>query len=325
MLYIKSVLTNMYSSILRSYEDVKSECEYEIFYEHACVKLKYFQAQLKNIPENEINEMQNNGVYFKSLLTKKRLINLVNQINDICLKILQAYYKGNLWAAGECLNNLLLSKGKIKIYLEDDYLNYFTSSMLADRVYYRMRDCKKKEIPLDCWHVPYEKRSDAVSARYSIASFPSLYLSDSKKTANKELGKLRKGYHRWVAEFNLKSDMKVFLFDLRIPENKVLEKATPIELFNFIITFPVRFLCSAKTFTVGACEEYYFPQLICHWLLCEKNKRMSFNGIVYNSTVNTGGLNYVFPAFYNGTKPVKGFSPLLFDLFTMTVPQKYSK
>lgn len=289
----------------------------EPFYEYIKRIFAKYKEDITFIQQDEFhNYLVNN--YFKGNATKKRFSNATSIIINECEKILQYCYKGNLWKAGEILENLFLSKHKLNRYLEDYYINYFRTELVKRTTFYRMRD--DKEQPNDCWHIPYEKRYKASAARYSFAGIPALYLADSKETADKELGNLEKGSKRWVSEFKLKKNL--FLLNLQLPSVKAIRTADKIDLVNFLITYPIRLLCSTKAIHNKTCEEYFVPQLLCHWL-SKENQLISFSGIIYNSTVNNEGVNYVLPASYKGLQPINGHSPILTSLFEASYPVLY--
>lgn len=325
------VLLDIYDSILHSYNDDDCNRKETFFYEYVINKLDYFKRAVKEIPESEILQLLDVFVsfdFFKGTKSKMRFNNFINVIVDECIEILDYYYKGNIWKAKDCLEDLLLSKKKLSRYLGDLYINSLRCDLMSPVTYYRMRDCKKDEVPSDCWHVPFESRYLAASGRFAINGFPCLYLSDSVVTADKELGDVQEGNVRWFSEFTFKNPhtvgQKLFLIDLRIPNKDIIESFSLQELLDLIITYPVRLLCCTKAIKYSAtAEEYFFPQLLIHLLLTDNRSLQSFKGIVYNSTVNEGGINYAIPATYKGLKPIKGHSPFLLSLFETTTPKEY--
>lgn len=314
---VKDFLIKNYSLVLNN-----DRFEGETFYEFVKHRLYKYKKDLNLIDENEFCILLDN-YNFKGKKTKLRFINAVSVIIDECIHILQCCYKGDIWRAGELLEDLMLTRHKLNRYLEDYYINCFRHKLLKCDVLFRMRDCKKGEQPKDCWHVPYEKRNITSSSRYSFAGVPALYLADSIDTANKEIGELEECNDRWYSEFILNN--KLFMLDLTIPSKDTTDIADKTETIDYLLTFPIRLLCSIQTVSSGACEEYYFPQLFCHWLSKEnKDISIKFYGIVYSSTIHLGGVNYVFPAFYSSKEPIKGHSPILLELFEATSPKLYN-
>lgn len=326
----KTILSEIYCSISDSYcKNIDCDKDYT-FYKYVIQQLTHFKEKIKQIPETEILQLIQPSLsfdLFKGTKSKNRFNNFISVLVDEHVKILELYYKGNIWKAKELLEDLLLSKKKLNRYLGDLYINSLKYDLIPSATYYRMRDCKKNETPSDCWHIPFELRYLAPSGRFAINGFPCLYLSDSAETANKELGVVKKGYVRWFSRFTLKNPLskkQIFLIDLRIPNKKQIVSSELHEILDLIITYPIRLLCCSKAIKSHAtAEEYFFSQLFINLLLADDTILPSFKGFIYNSTVKEGGINYAIPATYNGLKPIKGHSPFLLSLFNATTPKRY--
>lgn len=291
------------------------------FFSFAQERLNQFVQQTSQIDEDELKaKLNENGIFFKPPYTKKRFENLIQLINKLSLEILHLCYQGAIFSAGDLLYKLLGGNTKLGRYLAGPYFNCFKYEIKKEAVYYRMRD--DDENVTDCWHVPFHCRRLASTGRYSIAGFPSLYLADSLITASKELGKLQKK-HRWYSEFTLKDGKKLFLLDLSTPTKHEIAEMNDFQKIAFILTYPMRLLCSVKTKQSGNPnnEEYFIPQLISHALLMEK--KLS-EGILYTSTKNKGSRCIVMPAINIGREIVgRGHSEYLKSLWNTTAPQIY--
>lgn len=319
---IDDLLIELYDNDL--YEKTR-DTNKESFYRYSKLQLEQYRQKLLALEEAEIKYALSEFGFFIGPITKRRFINAVSEIINKSLDVLSLCYKGDMLGASEKLEKLLLSKPKLKRYLSDYFINLFKSSKklsVLNSTLYRMRDDKKEEIVNDCWHVPYEKRYLVSTNRYNVSGFPCLYLSDSKETASKEIGELKKGYVRWFSKFKLKSD--IWLFDLCTPIKKDILKMSNHDKISLLLTYSIRFLCTSKAATDGAPEEYYFSQLLSHILMKKtENPILSFKGIVFSSTKNKGGINYMLPAYYDNKEPVFGFSIRLLNLFETTNPEVY--
>ena len=254
--------------------------------------------------------------------TRRRFCNLINYISKQSLNILATCYTGDIWGAGRKLSYLLCADSKIIEYLIEPLANTFESKINIDDCLYRMRDSNNAID--DCWHVPYNLRNLTVNYRYSLAGFPCLYLADSLETADKEMGMLKKGCNRWVSKFSVKRE-QVYI-DLGIYQEATIKSKDSADLINYLLTFPVRLLCSIpKNEKDNFHEEYYFPQLMLYCLcVCDNKNVRRYDGIAYSSTVNKGGVNYVLPARYKGMRPPKyGHSQDLLNAFTASTPEIY--
>lgn len=329
---IKDALIILYSEILESYytenEFKRLRC-YKTFYEFIEIKFEQYKEVCSQIREEEINFLLADDKYgFDGKLTKQRFLNLLNRITEVHLKILQIAYVGNYYLAYRNLDDLMHSRKKISQYLKEMYQNYIMGDVKQSITLYRMRDCKIGDSPKDCWHIPFSKRNRVSLGRFNMSGIPCLYLGDSQQTSDKEIGPLNNNNNRWCSQF--KSQRSIDVFDFTIPPAPSIKEENHLHtLLCWLITYPLRLLCSVKTNEDGYFhEEYIFPQLIFHWMyMGTDNKRMS--GFMYSSTKNPGGVNYVFPATYETKQPPtyndKQISERLEKLFTASEPKLYKE
>ena len=334
---IKEILIILYSEILESYSN-KNELymlrNSMTFYEFIEKQFEKYRKLCSEIKEEDLVLISKGE--FKGECTKKRFMNMINRLSEVYLTILKAAYKGDYYHAYETLNMLMTIKGHTKLpfnqYLDDDYINCINCSIKNEELkLYRMRDIGKDESsPKDCWHVPFVMRRYASFQRYNMYGIPCLYLADSLETANAEVGPLEDNKNRWYSEFRSNSSNKrkeINAFDLTIKtEEEINREDSNNYLLYWLITYPLRLLCSIKVYEKGNfCEEYIFPQLLFHWMYFSGNGFR--DGFMFSSTKNSGGINYVFPATYKSKTPPtysdKQVSEKLEQLFVQSKPILY--
>lgn len=207
--------------------------------------------------------------------------------------------------------------------------------------------------PYDCtrvFHTPFDLRAKVSTSRFSIAGFPSLYLSTSLELCCEEINadinneliiasvfKMERyiensGVGIQVIELGIKPQ-DFLTFDNKI-ENKRLKRVRQIlgadEIkSNYLIWYPLIAACSFirvnKKDPFAA--EYIIPQLLMQWVRNEIIERENNKviGIRYFSCASLKasdmGLNYVFPAS-GGIKAPKFFpySLTLAQAFHLTEP-----
>ena len=319
---VKSFLKEAYSQLpLKNH----SEENFYIFLKHT---LEEYTNSLSKIDKKDISEVLSDVgfSFFKSTYTLQRLINLIKHINKDILEVLALRYKGDVLNSIFLLYKILFNQ-KYSRYLEQEYSGYFRFDK-TERPFYRMRDAKvlkedkTENIVENCWHVPYNNRAYAYSGRYSMPSFPALYLGNTKQTCVAELGQLKKGYRRWVSRFDCKSS--IWLFDLRVHSAEDIDGSSLYEQLCYLITYPVIAACTAERSSKNSDEEYFFSQLLFHLLLLTRNVEKYHQGIIYSSTKIKGGENIVIPATYEETEPPKdGYSEKLKNIFEVSTPEIY--
>lgn len=302
----------------------------DVFYFFIYRKLNQFLSTINDVDKNEFMTESNN-LFFTNPFSKSRCMHLLQRIIEACLEILKSCYKGDLYSANLLLNSLLSGKNsKCKQYLIENYINYFDFSVLKNQSFYRMRDSKEGQIVDNCSHVPFNMRYKIDSNRFSLQGLPCLYLANSPETADKELRSLNDGCCRWISEFVPNSIIPVM--DLRFHSISWSDDMPDYDLFKLIITYPIRLFCSirVKHENCNFNEEYYFPQLLSHFILVHLKERPNEHiyyggkGIMFDSTVNEGGYNLIFPAYYNDVKPPHmGHSQYLSNLFSEVGPTIY--
>ena len=315
---IKSSL--LLNSKTNSYRELRKDNP--IFYYFVESLMNNYRDYVKTIDEEELKLALEQHGFWVGDKTRRRFCNLINYISKQSLNILASCYTGDIWEAGHKLSDFLCFDSKIIEYLIEPLANSFETKLYIKDCLYRMRDSKN---PIDdCWHVPYNLRKLTENYRYSLAGFPCLYLADSLETANKEMGRLKTGNNRWVSKFSVNRE-QVYI-DLEIFQGATIKSKDYVDLINYLLTFPVRLLCSIPKYKEDKFhEEYYFPQLMMYCLcVCENENVRRYDGIAYSSTINKRGVNYVLPARYKGMIPPKyGHSQNLLNAFTASIPEIY--
>ena len=321
----KDFLIDIYSAY-----PLKGRKTEETFYNYIKTVLERFLVGLKDIEENELIQIVNDGFrigHFRASYTKQRFINLMNKVCDDFLKMLQLCYKGDFYNAHNLLEKVL-NKQRYGLYLEEHYRNYF-SFKDPNQEYFRMRDEDEYEedgtpkIVDNCWHVPYDKRHVAYTGRFSLLGYPCLYLASSKETCNAELGELKKGRVRWVSSFIYKGHS--FVYDFRLPVVDDIKCASYYDQFTMFLQYPLLAMCYCVKQVNGFNEEYFIPQLLFHHIFVANNNGLQFDGLAYTSTRGVNGFNIAFPAKYDGLiSPSSGYSEYLTHILEATKPEIYA-
>ncbi len=306
------------------------ECSAKTFYEYAETR---FGDYIRTLEQNEAcvsdllrkvqkDELRKDGTILS-------FVNLIKTIEKHCLEIMQKSYAGEILSATNMLLKLLRVQKYANYKLADMYANYLKLEV-PDIEWYRCVDFDNAETSVNCNHVPFELRSKLKTGRFNQIGFPCLYLASSLETANKEVGMCEKGKKRYYGKFRSKKNL--VSLDFSIPTEKRIDKMSEYDQFSFLITYPVRILCStkAKDSNANFVEEYIFSQLLLHVLLLSKKDSKKdddlpkFDGICYTSTKDNKGLNLVVPAkYFVKEPPAEGWSEFVDSLFEIDDPILY--
>lgn len=320
-----------------------SNSDYEVFCEmnasRSSVFAKYISEKFDNfikiiesIDKNELSSIILTFDDFKGKKTVKRFINLMSNVCNILSGILKDCYKSNQSIALNKLERLLDYKvPKVNNYLDDYTLNYFYKININDTKLFRMRDEAADNCIDNCWHTPFYMREKSYSGRYSLPGFPCLYLGDSAECCNKEIGKLKKKNIRYVGEFIIpKGSDGICCLDLRNPSKSEIEKMEDNDKIKSLITYPLRLLCTTPHVHKSDqfCEEYLFSNCLIA-LITNPTKEDSgiynVDGVMYDSTVYPGGINFALPAKSESIPPSASeqFSNRLQQVFIHDKPKPY--
>lgn len=280
-----------------------------------------------------------------------------NNINSI-LTIFNCFENADLKSAQDKFdellqrteNDLFISTVDDCVYINLDSKTYFTSSRVTrGRQYYRVRavDYESDSIaqnPGELFHIPYSKRAVANAGRFSLAGFPSLYLSTMLPLAWQECGYPSKYYY---SEYQYEPNYDL-LENSRLPdiekEIKLLSLYSPSEIrrwgtsikynnfdlwtyvvFRYLRVYPLVLACSFvnQSGHVPFKQEYIIPQMLMQWV---QRNYFKVQGISYFTCIDTSmwesqwcAYNIVIPAI----KPYdhEGYSQLLREKFCWTKPR----
>jgi len=202
-------------------------------------------------------------------------------------------------------------------------------SVFPGTSYYRIRGSGSSiHDRRDLFHIPLTMRTKIANNRFSIAGFPTLYLSNSLYVAWEELKRpdVNKAYcsafksERIFALLDLRKEM--FLDELSL-------KKTAGDIPSFLIkaiSFPLYFICSIKVCNPDDPfkPEYIFPQFTLRWA----RDVPSIQGVAYTSTrvhEQSEGLfyNLALPVCYKCMEATCDpfFCSNLAGLFSISEPQ----
>lgn len=272
------------------------------------------------------------------------------KLEKICQQIKQTvenYYLGlpsdayaeieELMRTLEGISSFILSKNKINpqpLGAKDPLDLYRVITYIEQN-----KKCTRK----DLFHVPYDLRHNASTARYSIAGYPSLYLGTSIELCFSEINKEKESkLSGWASKYEIQRSNKISVFDLAIKptdfnsKEKVHEikywTSKDIEKVDFkkeyIFWYP--FIASASFIRKNKKEnfapEYIIPQLFMQWvrkLASDKYPEDRLYGIRYfscNSIEDANeGYNYVFPVSGEKYKDSE-YCKVLANSFKLTSP-----
>ena len=214
------------------------------------------------------------------------------------------------------------------------------------RYFFRVRGVAEKtdniqNNPDELFHIPLNKKALTNNERFSLAGFPSLYLSSMLPLAWQEAGYPQKYYYSQYQYIKMQNSNRIFDEEL-----KFLALYSPIEIYNRVtvekyndfplwlnwvycglIMYPLILACAFVNHSGKASykQEYVIPQMLMQWV--QRNKEC-VQGISYFTCVDTKMLpsnycayNIVIPTLEPYDK--KMYSQRLRDEFTWTMPQYY--
>lgn len=268
----------------------------------------------------------------------------IPEISSICSEIkscVQEYHNGFPARAFLILSQIM---SKLMQTPLDMYHKNGTSEILREDELrlYRIRkvDCGITYNREDIFHVPVSARSMISTCRYSIAGYPSLYLTTSLKLGLEETTESRK--KSIVARFKLlrdqeKIDIRVLELGIK-PQDFLEQRRSDNEVGRIIPNFKLRSQSVRENYLkwypiIAACSfiranraapfasEYIIPQLLMQWIRTQ-SKRDRLMGVRYFSCASIRasemGFDYVFPV--NNCDYKGNFCSVLRDAFVLTRP-----
>lgn len=306
---------------------------------------KDFEATLQSLLGTYTNQLANyckndgNGSLYQ--------INVdLDEIHSVCKNLIKSiweYHNGFPSCAFSVMETIMeqLMKSPLKVYqktgwrepLENDRLHLFRVREVNDGSIYERKDI---------FHVPISARSKISTCRYSIAGYPSLYLSTSIKLALEETNCNRK--KAIVSRYKLiraQRTVNIQVLELGIKPQDFIQRnneahAIPERIKNSSLDLYSRDVRSAylKWYPlIAACSfiranrndpfasEYIIPQLLMQWVRSAIDNRPMM-GIRYFSCASIKasdmGFDYVFPV--NNWKFEGKYCSILRDSFMLTEP-----
>lgn len=271
---------------------------------------------------------------------------LVKHVCDEIINSIKLYLNGKPSDAFKNFNNLFL-----EALMENQFTIYNTlydpsilerkskqgrSKLFRARNVFENRIFERKEI----FHTPFRFRNKVATSRYSIAGYPSLYLSTSLELCLEELEYDFKPGRYICSRFELANDNSARIIELGIKPSdfwnaneingtkrqKLIDTrllSNEETLKNYYFWFPLIIACSFiridrnDPFAI----EYVVPQLLMQ-AVRNFNRNDVFMGIRYFSCASEYsselGFNYVFPTNFDGVS--LDYCPTLSKAFLITKP-----
>lgn len=287
---------------------------------------------------------------FKELIksaevSKKRILNVFSYYEEANPKLAQEEFDALMEA-----NRKYLFVASI-----DDWVEINTKKgtewtqfrLNGERQFYRVRGVSDKSDviqnnPDELFHIPLSQKALVNNERFSLAGFPSLYLSSMLLLAWQECGYPQKYYYSEYQYIKLADLDKRKLED----EMKFLALYSPYEIYSrgkaekhrdfyrwlgiiyrYLIQYPLVLACSFVNHNGKSSykQEYIIPQMLMQWV---KRNDTFVQGISYFTCVDTSMLPNEYCA-YNVVIPVsppydeKQYSIKLRENFTWTEPQYF--
>ena len=176
----------------------------------------------------------------------------------------------------------------------------------------------------ELFHIPFHKRGNVSTMRYSIPGFPCLYLADSVYVAWEELRRPSLSKIQAVRLENI-LDIKVLdvTTDIYMGEDAIIDALSPDELWTHLLVWPLIAACSIKVPDpkVSFKPEYIIPQLLLQIVRTNDD----LQGIMFSSTHIDRNKIPLKGSFVNFAIPVKensdnGYCNTLLSCFNSTPP-----
>lgn len=270
----------------------------------------------------------------------------IPEIASICGEIkscIQEYHNGFPARAFIIMSQIMekLIQTPLDIYQKTGAIDQFNEDQLR---LYRIRkvECGITYKREDIFHVPATARSMISTCRYSIAGYPSLYLTTSIKLGLEETTESRK--KTIAARFKLersqpKLDIKVLELGIK-PQDFIRRELrldsdgkgryiasdklrSPVVRETYLKWYPIIAACSFVRANRAApfASEYIIPQLLMQWVRTQ-SRRNSLMGIRYFSCASIRasemGFDYVFPV--NNCDYDGKYCTVLREAFLLTKP-----
>ena len=179
-------------------------------------------------------------------------------------------------------------------------------------------------------HIPFSKRGEVKTQRYSVPGFPCLYLGKSLYGCWEEM---RRPDFGKVMVSRVVSTQNIELLDLRVPTFGKWNESICDSILFFPLIIASMFQVRDNSATYK--PEYLVPQLITEWVITQKQlyrkTKSNIIGIIYTSVHKNPDFNFPADVFDNVAIPVLkplnnepvDYCPILSELFEITPPTYY--
>lgn len=307
-----------------------------------------FETAIANLLDEYISELysfaekQEDQVYYSDSISID--INEIETISTLLKQCIRDYHQGFPATAFGTLKKIMkyLMKTPLTVYqksgdlepLETDRLHLFRLRGISDSA---------KHTRKDLFHVPSCARSMISTCRYSIAGYPSLYLTTSIELGMEEI--CSSNNNILVSRFKIirpQRELNIRVLELGIKpqdfyrqnleyrrDNRSARDLNSINLMdneirsNYLRWYPLIAACSFIRANKSSpfSSEYIIPQLLMQWVR-KQIGRNELMGIRYFSCASIRasdlGFDYVFPV--NNTKYEEGYCSILRNSFLLTNP-----
>lgn len=225
--------------------------------------------QFRIEPEDYLNSVDWNLKTYVGILRHHSLhsefVDSVESFSNSMVLVLHEYYLGQHTSAYDLFAETMNSID----------VKYLYCNLSVTEKFYRARkfDGKRKFQKDDFFHIPFERRTQVSSQRYSFPGLPCLYVGSSMDVCFQELDCDR--HDAAIAEIRLHRNKLCRVLDLTKIFNVRMELMNTIEQMNFLKLFPLVFLCSTEILPNKASNlkepkfrpDYVIPQLLLEYIL----------------------------------------------------------
>jgi hypothetical protein len=182
-----------------------------------------------------------------------------------------------------------------------------------DKPFYRARTGSTKPYSKGgMFHLPFSKRDQVNTQRFSSPGLPCLYLSNSIYVCWEELNRPPVDELQVSRFQKVNRELNILDLSLTSTQLRIMRKTNPHDeihskydydflAFWFLVTWPLSFICSLPVANENASfkQEYIFPQFLLRWVRFEEGvdgiKYFSVKANPYNKEDFAQFTNYVFP------------------------------
>lgn len=237
---------------------------------------------------------------------RKSIVEDVKIITNELVGVINLYYDGYMFQSYARFKKLMDTYQnilKVDTNSKDSESFHSFSKVYRTRVVNDYREHSRAEI----FHVPYSKRTAIDNSRYSIAGYPSLYLSTTIDLCHYESGGSNNNFKIFSKyALVLEAIKEVVILDFGV-RPKDLSKLNGEEIENYMRAYPI--IAAASFIKQNQHQkfvpEYIIAQFVLQWLRETYVSEDRLCGVRYFSsralTNADRGYNYVFPTYSTST------------------------